>query len=204
MFSERKGSMALPCRGCNGIENGRCRNADRWLANAAPKSTRGHQDRFDLWHLIDAHHVVAVEILLLYLSVLDGDAAEKHAGEAVRERPCDLSFDLARIYGKTWIGSGSDPMDLDVVAINGHLGAGRNITAKNHSLGETPEDACRCRFAPTTPFRRGVKNGEMLWMVRHQFAPEFEWVAPHQTGKFVNEAFDENRIVVDSHTAPEA
>jgi hypothetical protein len=49
-------------------------------------------------------------------------------------------------------------------------------------LGEAAEDACGGWLTPTAPFRSGVKNGKVLRMIAHQFAPKFKRVDARVTG----------------------
>jgi hypothetical protein len=47
---------------------------------------RGHDDDLDLGHLVDAHHVVAVEIGLLDRAAIDRDFAVQRCGETSMAR----------------------------------------------------------------------------------------------------------------------
>ena len=68
------------------IEHGWRGNADRRLADTAPRGVSGrHDDRLDLGHLGDAHRVVGVEILLLDATTPDSAFAVEQRGEAVYE-----------------------------------------------------------------------------------------------------------------------
>lgn len=57
----------------NCVQNSRSAYRDGRLTGAAPEAARRHEDRFNLGHFVDANDRVAVEILLLDLSVLDRD-----------------------------------------------------------------------------------------------------------------------------------
>src|SRR5262245_43608532 len=62
---ERQDADALLGSGVNGI--GYCRPDRRhaWLADAGRRFQRWDDMHLDLWHLIDAQHVVAVEVALV-------------------------------------------------------------------------------------------------------------------------------------------
>src|SRR5262245_4934857 len=113
---ERDRTDALARRGKVRVEHGRCGDADRRLADAAPETARRHEDRFDLRHLGDAHHVVAVEVLLLDASVLDRAAALEQRGQPVGDRARNLPFDLGRIDCVSRVGGGNDAGNFDLVA----------------------------------------------------------------------------------------
>jgi hypothetical protein len=66
------------------VEVGGYSNRDGRLADSAPEPARRHDDRFDLGHFGDPHHVVAVEILLLDATVLH------RACQPVDKRTCNL------------------------------------------------------------------------------------------------------------------
>src|SRR5215831_3767032 len=64
-----------------------CSHADGRLANAAPwiLATRGHDDRFYLWHIGNPHRVVTVEVGLFDGPLLDGALLEEQSGEPVHK-----------------------------------------------------------------------------------------------------------------------
>ena len=68
-----------------------------------------------------------------------------------------------------------------------HLGAGRDIAAEAHELGEPVISPGRC-LAVAGLFGRGLEHGEMLRL--QHLAAEFERVLPGGMGQFVDEAFD--------------
>src|SRR5215204_1271585 len=72
---ERQVADALAGRGEDRVEHGRRRDRDRRLADAAPEAAGGNRVGLDLRHLVDAHDVVSVEVLLLDAAVLDGALA---------------------------------------------------------------------------------------------------------------------------------
>ena len=84
------------------------------------------------------------------------------------------------------------------------LGAGRDVAAVAHVLGEAAEDALRRRLAPAGLLGDRVEHGEVLGMVRHQLAPELERILAGRMGQLVHEAFEIDGVLVDVHAAPEA
>src|ERR1039457_2441982 len=95
---EREGSIPLAGGRRDGVKHRwRC-NTDRRLAHTAPEPARRHDDGLDLRHLLDAHHIVGVKILLLDPTILDGAAPEEQPGQAIHKRTRDLSLNLSRIH----------------------------------------------------------------------------------------------------------
>ena len=66
-----------------------------------------------------------------------------------------------------WIGRSDDAVDLDGPLIDRHLGAGRDVAAIAHMLGEAAVDALGCRLAPACPLRHRIQYGKVLGMVGH-------------------------------------
>src|SRR6516162_9704713 len=186
------------------IEHGGRGDADRRLADATPETAGWHKGRFDLRHLGDAHRVVVIEVGLLDAAVLDGAFLIEQRGQAVHERARDLPLDLSWIDSVSRIGGGNNAMNLDLVAVDRDFGAGGHITGERHSLRKAAVDALRCRRAPARLGRHGIEHAEVLWMLRHQLAPELERVDAHLLCKLVHEAFEINGVVDDVHAAPEA
>src|SRR5262249_1380922 len=122
----------------------------------------------------------------------------------VDERARDLPLDLSWIDRVARIGGGNNAVNFDLVAVDRDFGAGSHITAERHGLGEAAVDALRCWRAPARLRRYGIEHGEVLWMLRHQLAPEFERVDARFLCKLVHEAFEVNGVVVDVHASPEA
>src|SRR6202040_2870675 len=80
------------------------------------------------------------------------------------------------------------------------LGAGGDVAAETHDLGEPVIPAGR-RLAVPRLVRRRLEHGEMSGL--EHLAAKFEWVLPGDMGQLVNKAFDVDRIVVDVDPAPE-
>src|SRR5262245_45708072 len=59
---QRRGADALAGRPVERVQHRRRGDADGGLADLAPETARGHDDRLDLRHLRDAHRVVVVEV----------------------------------------------------------------------------------------------------------------------------------------------
>src|SRR5262245_22710085 len=93
---ERDRTAALARCGEVRVEHRRRRDA-HGLADATPETARWHDDRFYLRHFRDAHHVVAVEVLLLDASVLDRAAAFEQRGQPPHGRARSLPLDLGWI-----------------------------------------------------------------------------------------------------------
>src|SRR5260370_37515669 len=107
---QRERPNALAGRGEDGVEHGGRGHENRRLAHTAPESTRRHDDRLDLRHLVDAHRVVAVEVRLFDAAILNGALLVEQSEEAVHERPSDLSLDLGRVDGMARISGGPNPV----------------------------------------------------------------------------------------------
>src|SRR5262245_9463807 len=131
---ERERADALPGRLEEGIEHGRRGDADRRLADATPEAARWHHDRLDLRHPGDTHHVVAVEVLLLDVAVLDRALAQEQSGETIHKRARDLPLDLSWVDCVSRVGSGDNAVNLDLVAVDRDFGARGHITTEGHSL----------------------------------------------------------------------
>ena len=203
MVSEREGSIPLAGGRRDGVKHRwRC-NTDRRLAHTAPEPARRHDDGLDLRQLLDAHHIVGVEILLLDPTILDCAAPEEQPGQAIHKRTRDLSLNLSRIHRVSGISSGDDAMDPHLVAVYRNLGTAGNVASKYHRLREATVDSGRRRLAPTGLLRNRIEYSEMLRMLSHQLAPELECIHAHDLGKLIHEAFDIDGVVIDVHPAPE-
>src|SRR5215831_5314490 len=186
------------------IEHGRRSHEDRRLADAAPESTRRHDDRFDFGHLSDPHRVVGIEVGLLDAAVFHGALAVEQSGEAVDEGARDLAVDLRRVDRVAGIGGTDDAVDFDLVAARHRdFGRRRDVAAVAHLLREAAIDALWCRLAPAHALGHRVEHGEMLGMFRHQLAPEFERVLAGRMGELVHEALEIERVLIVVHAAPE-
>src|SRR6266853_434038 len=195
---------ALAGRSEDGVEHSGRGHEDRGLTHTAPESTRRHDDRLDLRHLVDAHRGVAVEVRLFDATVLNGALLVEQSGEAVHERACDLSFDLGRVDGMAGISGGDDPVDFYVtISADRDLGACRHIAAVSHMLRQPAKHALWGRLAPTRSFSDSVQNGEMLRMVRHQLATELKRILAGRMGKLIHEAFEIESVLIVVHAAPE-
>src|ERR1700720_2998700 len=80
LVHQRQRAYALA--GCceDRVKHRRGRDGDRRLADAAPEIAGRHDDDLDLRHLVDPHHVVAVEIGLLDRAAIDRAFAIQHRG----------------------------------------------------------------------------------------------------------------------------
>src|SRR5665647_1257799 len=115
---KRDGAIALAGRREDRVEHGWRRHADGRLADAAPEPAGRHDDALYLWHFGDPHRVVAVEISLLDVAVLDRAFAVEQRRQAKDERAGDLPLDLRRIDGVAGIGRSDDAVDLHLVAVD--------------------------------------------------------------------------------------
>src|SRR5215211_7243874 len=77
---QRQGADALARRREDGVEDGGRGDRDRRLADPAPEPAGGDQHRLDLRHLVDAHDVVGVKVLLDDAAVLDRALAVQAGG----------------------------------------------------------------------------------------------------------------------------
>src|SRR5262245_28057849 len=82
---ERDRANALAGGGKERIEHGGRGDEDRRLAHTTPEPARRHDDRLNLRHLADPHHVVVVEVGLLDAAILDGALAVEQRRQAVDE-----------------------------------------------------------------------------------------------------------------------
>ena len=71
-------------------------------------------------------------------------------------------------------------------------------------LRDAAIDALRRRLAPADLLGDGIEHGEMLGMLRHQLAPEFERVLAGRMRQLVHEAFEIDGVLIDVDAAPEA
>src|SRR5678816_3731146 len=98
-------------------------------ADAAPETAGGHDDRFDLGHLRDAHRIERVEVRLLDAAVLDGALLAEYRRQPIHERARDLALDLRGVHRVARVGRADDAMDFDLVAAgHRHFRARRNVT----------------------------------------------------------------------------
>jgi hypothetical protein len=142
--------------------------------------------------------------LLLDAPGLHRAFTHEQRGEPVHERARNLALDLRRIDAVAGIGGGDEAVHLDLVAVDRDLGAGGHVAAERHGLREAAEDALRGGLAPSRLFRDRIEHGEMLGVLRHQLAPEFERIDARFLGKLIHEGFKIDGVVVDVHAAPEA
>src|SRR6266511_4648729 len=202
---QRDRADALAGRGKVRVEHGRRGYEDRRLADAAPETAGWHEDRFDLRHLGDAHHIVAVEVLLLDAPVLDRTLAREERAEAIYERAGNLPLDLGRIDRISAIRGTHDAVDFDLIAARDRdLDRRRHVTAIAHLLGQAAIHALWCRLSPADVFRHGVQHGEMLGIFGHQLAAELEGILTGCMGDLVHEALEIDGILVVVDAAPES
>jgi hypothetical protein len=98
------------------------------------------------------------------------------------------------------IGGGDDAVYLEpTVRTDRHFGAGRDIAAIAHELGE-PVIGTGRSLAIARPFRGGVEHGQMLWL--QHLAAELERVLPGGMGKLVDEALGVDRVLFGVNAAP--
>src|SRR6202030_465972 len=71
LVHQRQRAHPLAGGGEDRVQHRRRRDRDRRLADAAPEIAGRHDDDLDLGHLVDAHHVVAIEIGLLDRAATD-------------------------------------------------------------------------------------------------------------------------------------
>ena len=96
-------------------------------------------------------------------------------------------------------------MHLDLAAV-GHrdFGGAGDIAAVAHDLRDAAIDALRRRLAPADLLGDGIEHGKVLWMLRHQLAPELHGVLPDRMRQLIHEAFHVDRVRIDVDAAPEA
>src|SRR5829696_1275929 len=82
---ERQVADALAGRGEDRVEHGGRRHRDRRLADAAPEAARRDHSGLDRGHLVHAHHVVGIEVLLLAAAALDRALAVERRRKAIGE-----------------------------------------------------------------------------------------------------------------------
>src|ERR1700722_7088019 len=73
-----------------------------------------------------------------------------------------------------------------------------------HVMGETAIDTLRRRCGPADLFRDRVEYAEILGVLRHDLAPEFERILSDRQRELIHEAFDIDGVVVDVDAAPKA
>src|SRR5205085_12125487 len=156
----------------------------------------------DLRHLVDAHHVVAVEIGLLDRAAIDRAFAVERRGEAIDKRASDLALDLGRVDRVTGIGRRDDAVDLEPPFLaNRYFSNGRDIAAIAHELGK-PLMNPRRRLAVAGLLGGGIEHGQVLRL--QHLAAELERVLARGMGQFVDEAFAVDRVLIRVYAAPEA
>src|SRR3989442_11651411 len=67
------------------------------LAAAGWRFGAGHDVYFHVGHLVDAKHVIIIEITLLHAAAIDGDLALESSRESVHNAALHLSFNRGRI-----------------------------------------------------------------------------------------------------------
>src|SRR5918993_5127028 len=87
---QRQGADALARRSEDRVENGGRGDRDGRLPDPAPEAAGRNQHGLHLRHLVDAHDVVGVEVLLDDPTVLDRALAVKAGRQAVDERALHL------------------------------------------------------------------------------------------------------------------
>src|SRR5205085_3725095 len=82
------------------------------LADTARRFRALHDVHLDLRHLIDAQHLIVVEVRLLDAPVLEGHLAVERGSQAVDDRALDLALDNLRVDGLPAIDRSNDAMHL--------------------------------------------------------------------------------------------
>src|SRR5215469_13216478 len=111
LILQRQRADALTGRREDRVKHRRGCDRDRRLPDATPEIAGRHDDDLDLWHLVDPHHVVAIEIGLLNRATIDRAFAIQRRGEAIDKRAGDLALYLRRVDRVTGIGGGDDAVD---------------------------------------------------------------------------------------------
>ena len=162
--------------------------------------------RLDLRHLVDAHHLVGVEVLLL-------DAAVLHRASRRRARPTgrrrrSLRPARAICSGLTaWPGSVAATMRWIL-----------SLPSSSTETSAQPRRSCRspcaARGREARPAGAGlpqpialgdrVQHREVLRVLRHQLAAERERILPGRMRQLVHEALEIDRVLVEVDAAPEA
>src|SRR5262249_47041212 len=82
---QRNGAEPFPGRRKDRVEHRRGGDADGRLADATPEAAGRHDDRLDLRHLAEAHHVVIIEVRLLDRAAFDSALLIEQSRETVDE-----------------------------------------------------------------------------------------------------------------------
>src|ERR1041385_553092 len=107
---DRQCADALAGGGEDGVRHRRGDARCAGLADAARRRVAGDDVQFNVRHLVDAQHVVVVEVALLHAAAVDRDAAFQRGAEAERDRALDLLLDDRRIHGAPAIDGTNHPM----------------------------------------------------------------------------------------------
>ena len=159
----------------------------------------------DRRRLVDPHHAVVIEIILLDRALLIGEPAVERAGPAEDETALDLRFDRVGVDDKTAIDRGHrsshhhralrQDLDLDHHA---------DMAAEDRADGDAAPNARRARRVPGRLLGNKVEQRQNAWVLLQQGPAISDRVLAGGVGQLVNKALDLEQVVRGSDTAPPA
>src|SRR5262245_41146399 len=175
------------------------------LADAAPfLAAREREVDLDLRGVGQPNNLIAVEIALFDLGVLDRDLAIQGGGKSVHHPALNLRFDDAGIDHVAAIDGGDNAVDLDLAFLaDGDLGDLADYRAIALVDCYAAPASLAQRFTPVAFLGDGVEHAKEIRFPRQQRAPEFVGVLSRGMRQLVDIALDKERILRRANRAPE-
>src|SRR5215472_7648521 len=187
------------------IEDGRRRDADGRLPDAAPEPARRHDDGLDLRVVLHQHHRIAIEVLLHHAAIADGALLIQHGAEPESDRALGLHGDLLGIDGVAAVDGDDQSMDLELASVaHRYLGGSCAIAGITHELRNAAIDAGCWRRVPADTVGDGIERRKVLWTIRQQLASKLQGILACGARHLVDEGLKPDRVLVRVDAAPEA
>src|SRR5262249_47922013 len=122
------------------------------------------------------------------------------------KRTGDLAVDLGRVDGIGRIGRRDEPVDLDLAAgaFDGDFRGRRYVGVEGFHVGKAAVYAGGRWRVPADTLCHRIEHREVARMLAQKLAAEFELVLTNRLSELIHEAFEENAVLIDIHSAPEA
>src|SRR6266852_6766692 len=196
---------ALSGRGKNGVAHGGGGYRQSGFDNAGGVFLARHDVNFRSRSLVDARHLVVVEIGLLDAAILDRDGVVQSGRKTVDGGAFDLRADAVRIDGTAAIHGINETVHLDGAVLDAGFRNGGCVGIERIKCGDTPPLALWQRLAPACFFSGELQNAlEPRGVARRFFLAAELWnlavaadelhskrqgILARGGGKFVNTTF---------------
>ena len=129
---------------------------------------------FDYRHLIDAQHIIAIEVLLLHAAAIDRDGAFQSGAEAVNYSTLQLLLDDMRVHDVPAIDGAHYAVDTQFAVREGNFGDLRRKTSDVVVDTDAARSTIRERLAPAGFLGRQFEHGQQTRRFRQQAPAQFQ------------------------------